>query len=228
MTEAIRYGGFWRRFAALMIDAIVVYLFFLVLSIPVLGLIASQHVTIPVTSTAYMVISNVFYFSFIGLYYIFPLSSRWQGTFGKYLLNLRVLHAKTGGRISFKRSLCRYLAVVVPSIILAIGGVYGMVLETKNPQAIMPMEQQQQFQDYQQKMAEGTLSEEDKAKFQEAYGEFAKNAFPFMTFGVFAVFGFLYMLLNVLMVAFSHQKTAVHDLVCKTRVVIGRPDGVSS
>jgi uncharacterized RDD family membrane protein YckC len=141
------YAGFWIRFAASILDGIIISIpltviflgvFFLVLSksgsLDVLsdpnameGSLSSQQLaTIFVTYGILILISiivPIFYYA--GMH-----ASKWQATIGKKLLKLKVTDLQ-GNRISFWRGLGRYLAMVFISSIFYIGYIIAAFTEKK-------------------------------------------------------------------------------------------------
>jgi uncharacterized RDD family membrane protein YckC len=112
------YGGFWARFLALIIDAVIV-----------------ATATGIVTAATFG--AGVF-LTFCGpwLYEAFMLSSEWQATVGKRAMSLVVTGAN-GGRISFARASGRHFAKYVSAFILFIG--FIMAAFTDKKQALHDM-----------------------------------------------------------------------------------------
>jgi len=107
--EALGYGGFWARLAALIVDnAILTILgFALVIGASFAGEAAAG-------------IATAVYFLALLLYWPVMECSARQATFGKQLLGLQVTDA-AGERLSFVRSLLRNLAKIISAIPLYIG-----------------------------------------------------------------------------------------------------------
>jgi uncharacterized RDD family membrane protein YckC len=142
------YAGFWRRFAAYLIDAIVVSIG-LGIALVVLNLIglplfenvetatqvegmsASAEVTATPTPLAILIVVVVEWLYFAGLE-----SSARQATFGKMALGIRVTDIE-GGRIGFIRATCRLLAKIISALILYIG--FIMAGFTQRKQALHDM-----------------------------------------------------------------------------------------
>jgi uncharacterized RDD family membrane protein YckC len=106
------YGGFWTRFLALIIDAVIVA-------------VASGIVTAATFGPGIVL-------SFFGpwLYEAFMLSSEWQATVGKRAMSL-VVTGTDGGRISFARATGRHFAKYVSAFILFIGFIMAAFTERK-------------------------------------------------------------------------------------------------
>lgn len=118
MPVAVEYAGFWRRFAAAIID----------------GLILS------VASTTVIFVSLGIAYPFtlvVGwLYYSLMESSSTQATLGKMALNIKVTDLD-GRRISFGRATGRYFGKIVSAIILLVG--YIMIAFTEKKQGLHDM-----------------------------------------------------------------------------------------
>lgn len=129
---ATRYAGFWIRVAALIIDAIVLYIPLTILQ-KLAGLDATPNpedlnavLSAALTS---MVLSTAVQWAYRSTMH----SSQWQATVGKMAVGIRVTD-RDGGRISFARASGRYLAEILSGIILGIG--YIMAAFTERKQAL--------------------------------------------------------------------------------------------
>ena len=141
--SSVRYGGFWIRLVAIIIDWIVLG----VVSWPIRAIIfAVMHVprydwgpnydghfgplfaVIPVIVGA----NTVIYW----LYEALLMSSTWQATLGKKALNLRVTD-EAGNRISFARASGRHFAKYISWLTLGIG--YIMAAFTDRKRALHDM-----------------------------------------------------------------------------------------
>jgi len=126
------YAGFWRRFAAYLIDTIAVSialgisLFVLnLIGVPMFenveraaqveGMSASAEITADLTPLATGLIIVVEWLYFAGME-----SSALQATVGKMALGIRVTDLE-GERIGFGRATCRLLAKIISALILYIG-----------------------------------------------------------------------------------------------------------
>jgi len=112
------YAGFWVRFLALIIDAIIIA-------------VATGIVT-AATFGAGIVISLCGPW----LYEAFMLSSEWQATVGKRAMSI-VVTGTDGGRISFARATGRHFAKYISAFILGIG--FFMAAFTAKKQALHDM-----------------------------------------------------------------------------------------
>ncbi|GER68126.1 hypothetical protein BpJC4_25970 [Weizmannia acidilactici] len=139
-----RYAGFWLRFAAYLIDLLIVSIpsavvFFgiIIVSVAVIGGSGSEDFT-PQQDFAFALcfavaaVVSAFVFS---LYFAIFHSSKWQATLGKRALGLKII-GSDGGRISFWRALGRALAMSL-SAVFYIG--YLLAAFTEKKQALHDM-----------------------------------------------------------------------------------------
>ncbi|MFT8320909.1 MAG: RDD family protein [Bacillus sp. (in: firmicutes)] len=153
--EERNYGGFWIRFGANVLDTIILAIpfFFLGSFLFALFLGSSEDAVSflnnpanfeqELTEEEVMALAGPIIFAVCGtasifilitaLYYTIFQSSKWQATIGKKLLGLKVMTIN-GERISFWRSLGRYLIMCFLSGILFIG--YIMAAFTEKKQAL--------------------------------------------------------------------------------------------
>ncbi|KON89293.1 membrane protein YxaI [Sporosarcina globispora] len=146
------YGGFWLRFAAYLIDSIIVGIPLAILSIVIFMIFfgTSEAFNMMISDPSYMEaeMTDAEAFAFMGSYfgalgvtvlvnlvvavaYFAGLhASKWQGTVGKRLLGLKVTDLN-GNRISFWRALGRYLAMAFLSGIFLIGYIIAAFTEKK-------------------------------------------------------------------------------------------------
>ncbi len=135
-----RYGGFWIRFFAVVIDALilgaVIYPVTFIIALAIAG--AGYVVSMPTMGIHLVGSISAFSFMFLGnwLYEALMMSSPREATLGKMLLHLRVtdLH---GNRITFGRASGRHFAKYVSSFIFFIG--YIMAAFTERHQALHDM-----------------------------------------------------------------------------------------
>ena len=113
------YGGFWLRFVAYIIDAIIMNIvggvlgLFMGVGVGVLG--ASENAAVASTfgAAGLSLVINWLYSAILE-------SSAWQGTVGKKALSL-VVTDESGQRIGFGRATGRYFAKILSSLILLFG-----------------------------------------------------------------------------------------------------------
>ncbi len=132
-VAATRYGSFWLRFIAVVIDAFIVEA--VVVTARILffggGMIGMRHM-----GWGFPVVGGFgFGFGIIGgwLYEAFLMSSSYEATLGKMLFHLRVTDAN-GTRISFAQATLRHFAKYLSGLILFIG--YIMAAFTERRQAL--------------------------------------------------------------------------------------------
>lgn len=123
------YAGFWRRFVAYIIDAIVIQTPFVLFGF-VFGFtqgMQGQEVLFPPQLEALL---NVLGFVGGWLYFALLESSRWQATLGKMALGI-VVTDQRGRRISFLRATGRYFAKIVSALIFLIGFIMAAFTQRK-------------------------------------------------------------------------------------------------
>ena len=129
--RSLVHAGFWRRFAAWVVDALIVYVpaGSIVLGVlePALGVEPAADDQIG----AMLVHSLAFLFGYP--YYAIMESSAWQGTIGKRALGLKVVNAKSG-RIHFGQASLRFFGKIVSGALLGLG--YLMIAVTPMKQAL--------------------------------------------------------------------------------------------
>lgn len=129
------YAGFWKRFAAYIIDAIILYIPQTLIEKAFGGTAAKAALQQAILDGAgnpdAMVAANAHYYGIMWpamllilvmgiLYFVVCESSAWQGTVGKLALGIRVTDLD-GNRISFMKALGRYFAKFLSAIILCVG-----------------------------------------------------------------------------------------------------------
>jgi uncharacterized RDD family membrane protein YckC len=102
-----RYGGFWRRFAALLLDGIVLF--------PLLAL--------DFWGTSRFRLFHVYYLLpnlVVGLFYSVYLVRRYGGTPGKLIMGLRVRRV-SGERVRYREAFLRYAPDCLLGVLMSIG-----------------------------------------------------------------------------------------------------------
>jgi uncharacterized RDD family membrane protein YckC len=136
----IRYGGFWIRVVAAIIDAILLG----IVVFPILGILgltigfAGSQVSMPEMGV-HLVRGIVAWTLFMGAGWLYEAvleSSSKQATVGKMALGLKVTD-EYGRRISFARASARYFCKILSRMILLIG--YIMVGFTQRKQGLHDM-----------------------------------------------------------------------------------------
>ena len=128
-APTVKYAGFWLRFVAFIIDAIVLGFIGFLITIPFaasLGLGGIMHGRPPMSPGEWVPVAGMFgrflliRFVINWLYYALFESSAWQATLGKKALGLEVTDLQ-GRRINFGRASGRFFAKILSTIILFIG-----------------------------------------------------------------------------------------------------------
>lgn len=128
--EQLKYGGFWLRLVAYLIDGAVVSFSLLVISAILMALVP-QDKEIALFPLWILIIIVAGW-----LYFILMESSAKQATLGKMALGLKVTDMN-GQRITFLRALARYFCKMISAIILYIG--FLMAAFTPKKQALHDM-----------------------------------------------------------------------------------------
>jgi uncharacterized RDD family membrane protein YckC len=147
---ALPYAGFWIRFVAYLIDALIMGVLFIALFVPfaaLTGLTAAlgkvsagdEEVKNMIGGAFILGLFCIGIIAFLAgwLYHAKMESSSWQATLGKRAVNLKVTDL-TGNPITFQRATGRYFAKIITGLIpLAIG--YIMAAFTERRQAVHDM-----------------------------------------------------------------------------------------
>ncbi len=120
-AAGVEYGGFWRRFVAITIDAIILMIVMFPVSMLVFGqLAASGRVGRPAQPhLGYLGLDYLLNLAIGCSYYVYFLSQK-SATPGKMVMNLQVL-TPSGLRIGVGRALGRFFAHYLSALILFIG-----------------------------------------------------------------------------------------------------------
>ena len=136
MNGSPSYAGFWKRFAAFLIDAILLTIVNFVILLPIIGMMGlgagmsggdmAFDPDNPESTGMLMAMLGGTFFASIAmavagwLYFALMESSAKGGTLGKMALGIRVTDMR-GNRISFGRATGRYFGKIVSGLILYIG-----------------------------------------------------------------------------------------------------------
>jgi uncharacterized RDD family membrane protein YckC len=147
VSAPLPYAGFWERFAAYLIDGLILGIPFWLVVVAVIfmfggfGMMMHRNAVDPNAAAAFL--APMFMFFFLGilvflilnwLYFAGMESSERQATFGKSVMSLRVTNYE-GQRISFGHATGRFFAKIVSGMVpLAIG--YIMAAFTEKKQAL--------------------------------------------------------------------------------------------
>ena len=144
-TEILVYAGFWRRFAAMLIDYLILGALHMIVIVPVLGMLGIGAVASGIDAEgmseddqamlfmAILIGAAILYvvLAIIGwLYYALMESSSRQATVGKIALGLRVTDLN-GERITFLRATGRYFGKIISGMILYIGFIMAAFTEKR-------------------------------------------------------------------------------------------------
>lgn len=137
------YGGFWIRFVAFIIDAIIIGIVTWPIRMIVLGTMGVHRFPMGPVDAQHLAPLAVILPRLWGLnvivdwlYEALLTSSAWQGTVGKKILNLKVTD-EGGNRISFARATGRHFAKFLSAVILFIG--YFMIAFTDRKRGLHDM-----------------------------------------------------------------------------------------
>ena len=137
--QPVAYAGFWLRFVAFIIDAIVLHFVFTIVTLPFIasmGIRGIMRGRMPMSPEELIpLLRGLFHILLIRtvlnwLYYALLESSSWQATLGKKALGLEVTDMQ-GMRISFGRATGRFFAKFISGIILLIGFIMAGFTEKK-------------------------------------------------------------------------------------------------
>jgi uncharacterized RDD family membrane protein YckC len=134
-----KYAGFWIRFGAFLIDAVIILIILCVIGFCIALYIAVSN---PLTSANYFESTSWgITFWIIGLiiswiYFAYQESSSKQATIGKQAFSLIVTDTE-GNRLSFEKSTARWLAKILSALILCIG--FIMIGFTERKQGLHDM-----------------------------------------------------------------------------------------
>lgn len=120
--EPVKYGGFWIRVAASIIDYIVLLIPSMLFAFLQRELTQAATTEIDQIAQEFSILLNSLIFDWI--YCAALQSSAWQATLGKKVVGLKVVD-ENGCRISFGRATGRYFASIISAAIFCIG--YMMV-----------------------------------------------------------------------------------------------------
>lgn len=128
-ARPIGYAGFWLRFVAWFIDAIILWILSTFITLPLVAASGLRNMVLnhPPQSPEELIAFMGMFSKFIvlgiiikWLYYALLESSAWQATIGKKTLGLEVTDL-AGRRISFARATGRYFGKIISAMILFIG-----------------------------------------------------------------------------------------------------------
>ncbi len=118
VAGAMNYAGFWIRFGAIAIDGFIMWIFTMILFIP-LGIIMPTSNDNPFVALSFMPLILLLQYAIPAVYDTWFVG-KYGATPGKMACKLKIVVAD-GGRVSYSRALGRHFAKWLSSIILGIG-----------------------------------------------------------------------------------------------------------
>ena len=199
-------AGFWRRMGAHLIDFIIISI---VVWLP-LWLIAGQQFvernqTIQLVTTLLGV-----------AYYVGFLASKYPATPGKRVMGVYVVKAGDHMPLDHVRAALRYIVYMGPYLLLTL-------MQPSQTEMLknIPLDEQRRYEEIQGKMHKFEKLSDEEMKFMD---RISKQHNTLNTpHGKLALLALFYSLVQALLVAFTKDKTGLHDLIVKTRAVRGRP-----
>ena len=112
------YAGFWMRFGATIIDSVLISVITIPLLVAVYG--AEYFLIESFIAGAWdLIISWILPAVAVILFWVYR-----AATPGKFWLNIRIIDARTGGKLSVVQSIIRYLAYFVSTLPLLLGFIW--------------------------------------------------------------------------------------------------------
>jgi len=256
MDNILKPAGFWIRLGALIIDGLILGMFFWLIS----SLINQK------LNTNQNNITQVLYLFLGAIYYIAFLSSSWQATPGKRLLNIFIVRTEDNQKISKVRALSRYIIFSVPDIMTLVASLFiatsdlpliPTVSEADRQRIVIISDKLKHQQSLTQEeniiLMDATLpktipnlSDLDQQRYAAirykqihnqkllpGENEFIGHAMSQMMFSgpmpammLVELLSCIYGFILVFTVALKEQKTGLHDMICKTRALRGRPENI--
>jgi uncharacterized RDD family membrane protein YckC len=112
--ENHKFAGFWIRFAACLIDSIILQIGMVIISIPILIISGID------SADKGNGLLDLFLFLIGILYYIILTCSKYQATLGKKIVGIYVINGE-GKRLSAANALGRYCAYIISALTICIG-----------------------------------------------------------------------------------------------------------
>ncbi|WP_156645425.1 RDD family protein [Lentibacillus sp. JNUCC-1] len=143
--KGTKYAGFWMRFAAYMIDGVILAIPMMIIGFigffigAILIEMTNPYMTAYEYDSAMTGIVIIIYLiaGILGVLYFAGMhASKWQGTVGKKVVGIKVIN-EDGGRISFLKGVGRYFALFISGMIFYIG--FIMAGFTSKKQALHDM-----------------------------------------------------------------------------------------
>ncbi|MCU0357333.1 MAG: RDD family protein [Cyclobacteriaceae bacterium] len=143
--SSTNYAGFWLRFVAYLIDAVIIYCVQAILIVPVLGLLGitfgqdisafesmseEEALTMFASVVAAASATSAVFLVLTMLYFSLMESSQYQATVGKIVLGLKVTDEQ-GQKPDFVKALLRNLCKILSSLIFMVGYIMAGFTEKK-------------------------------------------------------------------------------------------------
>ena len=146
-SSETQYAGFWLRFVAWLVDALILKIVHWVLFTPLFIFVGlstyvkgydfdlenfdfAEAFPLVLAILAASTITFIFSITVRWLYYAIMESSSKQATIGKMLLNLKVIDVN-GGRVSFAQASARYFGKIISFLIAGVGYIMAGVSSKK-------------------------------------------------------------------------------------------------
>ncbi len=119
VSKDFEHAGFWLRVCSALIDGAILYILFLIISFFLFALVGGLLLISPIIGIMYPIIAGLLAYLLTVIFagFILPSvleSSQLQGTFGKYLIGLRVTN-ESGTRIGLLKALLRsFIRTIFP------------------------------------------------------------------------------------------------------------------
>jgi uncharacterized RDD family membrane protein YckC len=138
---AVKYAGFWKRFAAILIDKLIISVASLIILLPFIAMIGvSAFITERDVEAVGFFLSMIIVYVIVAMMiviaewlYFAIMESQRGATIGKMVLNI-VVTDLNGHRITFGRATGRYFGKIISGMILYVG--YMMAGWTQHKQAL--------------------------------------------------------------------------------------------
>lgn len=150
---------------------------------------------LPFVLAKHLLVAVLVFLFAIMVYYVAMLSSKWQATLGKRLMKIYVV-TRSGEKPPLKMVIYRFLLTMVPALPALVPSIY-----------VVSISQQQ------------LAAQVNSFHFQHVHE---------LVFAMYVLFAIIFAAVAVLLliwyvpVFFTSEKKGVHDMLCGTRVVIGR------
>ncbi len=201
--DDVQYAGFWKRFSAISIDSIPL----MILGALVVNIFSSLSGQSNQSGSNTDFIINLLV---AVLYVFFLMSSKWQATIGKKMVNIYVVNkgdfSKPSAKKMFVRAAIQYVPLFLPFIFLALrfDTLSNGVFESFG----------QYLDRLMQLMTQGGAATQAELDAIDNIAQASQFYTGIMIVSSIIWFG---------MAGWTKEKTALHDMICGTRVIFGSP-----